>query len=75
MNLKSPVGEDFPEEILQADCHFCQGKGELGVAQCELSGKDSDKTDGPGEKQLVRRELHLFSCCWNINCGTETGEN
>lgn len=48
-------------------------KGELGITQCELSGKDSNKNNGPGEKQLARMELHLLWCCWNIICGVDTG--
>lgn len=40
-----------------------QVKGELGIVQRELSGKDNNN-NGPGEKQLVvRMELHLLWCC------------
>lgn len=36
-------------------------KGELDIEQCELSGKDNNENNRPGEKQLVKTELYLTS--------------
>lgn len=50
-----------------------QVKEELGVAQCKPTGKNNNKENGPGEKQLVvSREPHLLWHRWNIHCGVES---
>lgn len=75
MKLNSFAGEYIPKDVLQNN-PVIQVKEELDIMQWELLGRDTNKNNGPGKKQLVvRMELQLLWCCWKIICSAETDEN